>query len=222
MKNDTLEVTVHLKRYTGNRVLVIIKGDRDDEEPNYFDKLTHGEPAGSPLDPMGDPHRISIDDDGIYGSEFILLDNKVGGFAAQLPWALIDLKLPTAPSKPPTPASPSPANGTSTSPSRRGVRSCPSSPGAYRPLRGTSGVVRTPAPSPPWRRSDSSGMVHRPGQPTAGPRLRDLEAPGQIRGSDKSVSVTSLMRPGPRLDPVRAGPAPPPRHRTHPIRPARH
>ena len=94
MKDGKPEVKVHLKRHIGNQVLVMIKGDPLDEEPIYFDKLTKDEPVGFVLNTLGDPHRIGIDDGGLYGGEFVLLNDWEGGFGACPPQALIDLLLP--------------------------------------------------------------------------------------------------------------------------------
>ena len=94
MKDGQPEVSVRLKRHAGNKILVVIHGDPCDEEPAYFDNLTWEEPVGFVLDPLGDPHRVSIDKPGVYGGNFVLLNEHVGGFAARPPQALVDLLLP--------------------------------------------------------------------------------------------------------------------------------
>ena len=94
MEDSQLDVTVRLKRHGENGLLVVIAADRHDEEPEYFFKLLAMGDAGFSLDPVNDPHRIGISDQGIYGGEFIRLDHRVGGFSARPPQALIDLLLP--------------------------------------------------------------------------------------------------------------------------------
>ena len=93
-RSDQFQAHVTLKRLGEEELLVVVEADGRDDEPTYLSKLFTEDGPGFILDPLNDPHRVSIDDGGHYGGEAIHLGRSSAGFTARPPRALIDLLLP--------------------------------------------------------------------------------------------------------------------------------